>query len=454
MAVSTPATPSSNAPTVAATPSWPHPPVAQVVSRISEPAAPSTGVRGGTSQISSQISSQVPSHVAVSQQPAAAPAAVAATAAVPASESTFVPIAAGATLERGYGRMVVDTRVGEGGMGIVWRGWLFYPPTDPRGGEPPVAIALKVLRSQIGAREDVRTFFRNEAEALRALSHPNIVRFFDLFEWPPHPPSPPPSRPEPPELALAMEYVDGDTLEQVIARHVARAQLRGPGALPGMPFRRAWYYFQQLLGALAATHALGIVHRDVKPSNILIRRDGIVKLTDYGIARMNQPNGPDESNLAPGTGAYMSPEQVLSQPVDGRSDLYSAAIVLYEMLSGRTPFSTENKSEFWIRQEQVQRSPPPIRTLVAQAPPVLDALFFRALAKDKAMRFDNAIEMGNAFREAMGLPDSAEWRAQAEIARDAVPAHAAPAEAERQARLGTLREFLVKKYPTLGMTAA
>ncbi|HWL88935.1 MAG TPA: serine/threonine-protein kinase, partial [Polyangiaceae bacterium] len=258
-----------------------------------------------------------------------------------------------------------------------------------------------------------------------------------------------------PSLALAMEYVDGDTLEDVIARHVARARLRGPGALPGMPFRRAWYYFQQLLGALAATHALGIVHRDVKPSNILIRRDGIVKLTDYGIARFDQPNGPDESELAPGTGAYMSPEQVLSQAVDGRSDLYSAAIVLYEMLSGRTPFTIENKSEFWIRQEQVHGVPPPIRTFVAQAPPILDALFSRALAKDKTLRFDSAIEMGTAFRDALGLPDSAEWRAQAEIAKEAVPFPRAPsAEAERQARIGTLRDFLVKKYPTLAMTAA
>ncbi|WP_394823420.1 protein kinase domain-containing protein [Pendulispora albinea] len=383
---------------------------------------------------------------------------------IPASSSEvrYAPIALGATLERGYGRIVIDGRVGEGGMGIVWRGWLFYTPTGPRGTEPPEPIALKVLRPQVGARHDVRAFFRNEAEALRALSHPNIVRFHELFEWPPPRSMPPLSlgarelASGTSSLALAMEYVDGDTLEQVIARHVARAQLRGPGALPGMPFRRAWYYFQQLLGALAATHALGIVHRDVKPSNILIRRDGIVKLTDYGIARFDQPNAPDESNLAPGTGAYMSPEQVLSQPVDGRSDLYSAAIVLYEMLSGRTPFTTENKSEFWIRQEQVTRSPPPIRTLVAQAPPILDALFFRALAKDKTMRFDSAIEMGNAFREAMGLPDTDEWRAQAQIAKDAVIPASAPlaAEAERQARLGTLRDFLVKKYPTLAMTAA
>jgi serine/threonine protein kinase len=368
------------------------------------------------------------------------------------SQGSFTRIEPGATLERGYGRMVVDARVGEGGMGIVWRGWLFYPPDGPRGGEPATPIALKVLRPQAALREEVRAFFMTEAHALRALSHPNIVRFHELFEWPPAVVSGHTTT----ALVLAMEYVDGDTLEQIVARHVARAHLRGHGGLPSMPFMRAWYYFQQLLGALAATHALGIIHRDVKPSNVIVRRDGIVKLTDYGIARMNQPNAPDESRLAPGTGAYMSPEQVLSEPLDGRSDLYSAAVVLYEMLSGRPPFSIEDKSEFWIRQEQVHSQPPPIRTFVPQAPPILDALFARALAKDRAMRFENAIEMGNAFREALGIPDSPEWRAQAELARVASPpaSGTAAAESARRERMGTLRDFLAHRYPTMGMTAA
>jgi eukaryotic-like serine/threonine-protein kinase len=369
----------------------------------------------------------------------------------------------GLTIERGYGRIVVDARIGEGGMGLVWRGWLFYPPSAQGVTTAPVPIAIKVLKPQAAVREEVRRFFLTEAEALQRISHPNIVRFHELFEWPPPPPGSAPGpgleSTQPMSLALAMEYVDGDTLEDVIARHIARSVLRGPGgSLPGMAFRRAWYYFQQLLGALAATHALGIVHRDVKPSNVLIRRDGIVKLTDFGIARVDRPGGDDprDKDLAPGTGAYMSPEQVLSHPLDGRSDLYSAAVVLYEMLTGRTPIVTQNKSEFVVRQEQVNVMPPPIRTFVAQAPPVLDALFARALAKDPAYRFNDAIQMGSAFREALGIPETDEWRAQAEIAKVAV-APTAPGEAAEQAqqqKLGTLREFLVKRYKTMSMTAA
>jgi serine/threonine-protein kinase len=367
-------------------------------------------------------------------------------------------IGPGVTIERGYGRIVIDARIGEGGMGIVWRGWLFFPPTPHGATAAPVPIALKVLRPQAALREEVRRFFVTEAEALQRISHPNIVRFHELFEWPPPPPGVAPTNRTPSmSLALAMEYVDGDTLEDVIARHVARSRLRGPGgSLPGMAFRRAWYYFQQLLGALAATHALGIVHRDVKPSNVLIRRDGIVKLTDFGIARVERPGGTDprDRDLAPGTGAYMSPEQVLARPLDGRSDLYSAAVVLYEMLAGRTPILTQNKSEFVVRQEQVNGVAPPIRTFVAQAPPVLDALFARALAKDPAYRFTDAIQMGTAFREALGIPDTEEWRAQAEIAQVAIaPTAPGEQEAAQQKKLGTLRDFLVKRYKTMSMTA-
>jgi len=366
----------------------------------------------------------------------------------------------GTKIDRGYGTIVVDTRVGSGAMGTVYRAWLFHNPRGPRGGEAPVPLALKQLKPKASQSPEIFAFFQNEAEALERLDHPNVVRFYDLFTYgqttiglPPDPvPQDPnasatmalPTAPQASNwLTLAMEYVDGDTLDIVIARNVKRARLAGPSQLPGLAFQRAWYYVQQLLGALAAAHSLGIVHRDVKPSNIMIRRDGIVKLADFGIAYLVRPahgyKAPSPQELSPGTGTYMSPEQVLGAPLDGRSDLYSAAIVLYETLAGRPPFLPTGKSEIAIRIEQVEAPPPPIRTFVPQAPLVVDELFARALAKDPAARFSSAIEMGDAFRCALGLPDTPQWRALGEFAQ--VARHALTG-SERNEKLATLRQVV------------
>ena len=375
------------------------------------------------------------------------------------SRGTSKTLAAGAQIDRGYGKIVVDAKIGSGAMGTVWRAWLFWDPKGPRGHEPPLPLALKQLKPQAMIQPELRAFFQNEAEALRLLAHPNVVRFHELFTWSPTlqgaggGPAVAPAMEEPP--ILAMEFVDGDTLEDVVARNVARAKLAGPGVPPGLPFARAWYYVQQLLGALAAAHALGIIHRDVKPSNILIRRDGVVKLTDFGIAHLVNPmhgqKAPSPQELAPGTGAYMSPEAVLGRPLDGRSDLYSAAIVLYEALSGRPPFLPSEKSEFALRMDQVETPPPPIRQFVTMAPPMLDQLFARALAKDPNQRFGSAIEMGEAFRTAFGLPDTPEWRAQGEIAQ--VARLGPPQEPQRAQKLATLREIVAKAYRTQPMPA-
>ena len=358
------------------------------------------------------------------------------------TRETFGP---GVTIDRGDARLVIDARLGEGGMGVVWRAWSFRAPGTP-GAEEAEPVALKVLKPQALAQPGVRDLFLREAEALRRLSHPNVVGFHDLFE---HDGC----------LVLSIEHAECDTLETIVARHVARAHLRGGHGLPAMPLLRAWYYFQQLLGALAAIHALGIVHRDVKPSNVLVRLDGLVKLGDFGIARFaDAPATAATRKLAAGTGAYMSPEQVLSRPLDGRSDLYSAATVLYEMLAGRTPFVAD-QGEFLLRRAQVEARPPPIRAHLPQATPIVDALFARALAKDPAHRFESAIEMGDAFRTALGLPDTPEWRAQADIAVEArtllhprgpAPAVAAPSEGQAPNRLTTLREFVVHGYKTMG----
>ncbi len=330
-------------------------------------------------------------------------------------------IGPGTRIDRGFGTYVVDARLGAGAMGVVWRAWFFASPTGPRAGAPPELVALKQLRSHGSLQSQFQTFFLREAEALRRLSHPNVVGFYELFEWSPFggvggPPSSGASA-----LTLVMEYVEGCTLEDVIVRHVERARLAGHGALPGMPFRRAWYYFEQLLGALAATHALDIVHRDVKPSNLLIRSDGLVKLTDYGIARVAQQITPEEARSSPGTGAYMSPEQVLGRPLDGRSDLYSAAVVLYEMITGKPPFPVADRSEYEVRRAQVEAPPPPLRLSLPQAPRVLDVLFARALAKDPASRFASAVELGEAFRAALGMAATTSWAVQQQmsaLARD------------------------------------
>ena len=384
-------------------------------------------------------------------------------------------LAKGTQIERGYGRIVVEDKIGSGAMGTVYRAWLFWDPHGPRAKDPAVPLALKQLTPQASTHAELRAFFQNEAEALRLLAHPNVVRFHDLFEFVPEPtfqtgvvasvavPSAAISSVSPSSTGseiLAMEYVDGDNLEAVVARNVARSRIGGAGALPGLAFPRAWSYFQQLLGALAATHALGIVHRDVKPSNVMIRRDGIVKLTDFGIAHLANPQhaskAPSPQELAPGTGAYMSPEQVLGQQLDGRSDLYSAAIVLYEMLAGRPPFLPSERSEFALRMDQVETPPPSITRLVPQAPPALEGLFQRALAKSPQQRFGTAIEMGEAFRAGFGFPSTPEWAAQGEIARVAaerprVATSVGGIAAEK--KLATLRQIVAQRYCTAPMAA-
>ena len=299
-----------------------------------------------------------------------------------------------------FGRVVLGHELGEGGMGIVYRGWLYYDPQGRLAGTEPHPVAVKVLHPLLRGRDRAQKMFRREAEALRRLAHPNIVHFLALTEDQGH-------------LALVMELVHGEPLSSILARAVAA---RPSPTVPCVPLTLAWHYFAQLLGALAAVHELGILHRDVKPANVIARADGVVKLTDFGIARIPADDAAATGGLAPGTGAYMSPEAVRGGQLDPRSDLYSAAIVLYEMLTGRTPFDAPERSELMVRAAQLDESPAPVTSVVASAPPVLDVLMARALAKDPALRPGSAIELGDAFRDALGLPDTAGWSAQRELA--------------------------------------
>lgn len=287
-------------------------------------------------------------------------------------------------------------------MGVVHRGWLYYNPKGSRAGSAPHPVAIKALHPMLRGRERPRALFLSEALALERLSHPNIVHFFGLVD-------------DGVQLAIVMELVDGQALSEIIARKVAAG--RSP-SMPCLPFSRAWHYFSQLLGSLASVHALGIIHRDIKPANVLVRRDGVVKLTDFGIARVPADEARKTGGMAPGTGAYMAPEQVTAGEIDARTDLYSAAIVLYEMLTGVTPFDRPERNEIMVRTAQLDEIAAPISSQVSSAPQVLDALMARALAKDKAERFATAIELGDAFRELLGL-DAAGWAAQQNLAKHA-----------------------------------
>jgi serine/threonine protein kinase len=338
-----------------------------------------------------------------------------------------------------YGRVVLGRELGEGGMGVVYRGWLYYDPGGPLAGTPEHPVAVKVLHPLLRGRDRPQRMFRREAEALRRLAHPNIVHFFALAD-------------DGGQLALVMELVQGEPLSAVIARATLARAL--PSA-PAVPFLLAWHYFAQLLGALAAVHELGILHRDVKPANVIARTDGVIKLTDFGIARIPTEDAKATGGVAPGTGAYMSPEAVRGETLDPRSDLYSAAVVLYEMLAGRSPFDTPERNEIAIRTAQIDEPPPPITSLVPSAPPVLDLLFARALAKEPGHRYGSGIELGEAFQSALGLPPSSGWSAQKELAELAKTISGLDLEAlpgvpdtvtDAQERAQELREDLVAAF--------
>ncbi len=304
----------------------------------------------------------------------------------------------GSRLALDCGEVTLGKVIGRGGMGIVRRAELTNSPATTGSLSHPVAV--KLLNPMLHGSERIEQLFLGEAEALSRLAHPNIVHFFGLAE-------------RKGQLAIVMEFVQGRPLSDMITDAVKQRVKVSQPAIPMLP---AWNIFSQLLGALAATHALHIIHRDVKPSNVLIRDDGVVKLTDYGIARLPLKASGLTGSVAPGTGAYMSPEQVTASTMDPRSDLYAAGIVLFEMLTGRTPFESPERSELQLRMAQVNEVPTPLSNLMPGAPQVLDVFFSRTLAKDPQHRYPTAILMGEALRISLGLPDTSGWAAERRLA--------------------------------------
>jgi serine/threonine-protein kinase len=266
------------------------------------------------------------------------------------------------------GRYRIETVLGRGAMGVIY---LAHDPDIDR------KVAIKLVRADLLSGEDRADYlarFRREAQAAGRCSHPNIVTIYDfaLHEGNPF---------------LAMEYVDGVSLSQ--------ARQRGTVFSP----QDAGFVMAQVLDGLAAAHAMGIVHRDIKPANILLVGGNRVKVTDFGISRFNTSEMTQDGSVV-GTPSYMSPEQCRGDAVDSRSDLFSTAAVLYELLCGERPFPGKTIAE--VMQRLLNEAPADLRARNPAVVPALAAVVERALAKRAPDRFATAGEMAAALRAALG----------------------------------------------------
>ncbi|HZP73980.1 MAG TPA: Stk1 family PASTA domain-containing Ser/Thr kinase [Gaiellaceae bacterium] len=269
-------------------------------------------------------------------------------------------------------RYVIRRKLGSGGMADV------YLAEDQELGRP---VALKLLDDRHSADEQFVERFRREAQSAAGLNHPSIVSIFDrgYAEG---------------TYYIAMEYLDGRTLKELLVKN-------GPTPVP-----IAIDYARQILGALAFAHRNGIVHRDIKPHNIVVGGDGRLKVTDFGIARSGTSQMTEAGSIV-GTAQYLSPEQARGAPVDPRSDLYSLGIVLYEMLTGKVPFTGDTPVE--IAMKHLSQVPDPPSKLRPNVPHDLDAIVMRALAKDPEQRYASAEEMdADLARVARGVSVSRE----------------------------------------------
>ncbi len=254
------------------------------------------------------------------------------------------------------GRYRIERKLGSGGMAEV------YLAEDEELGRK---VALKILNERHARDEQFVERFKREARNAASLSHPHIVRIYDRGQFDE-------------TYYIAMEYLDGPTLKELLVR-------KGP-----TPPLTAIKFAREILSALAEAHRHDIVHRDIKPHNVIVSPDWNVKVTDFGIARSGASQMTEAGSIV-GTAQYLSPEQARGKPVDQRSDLYSVGIVLYEMLTGTVPFTGDAAVE--IAMKHLSNIPEPPSTRREGISPDLDAVVMRALAKDPEQRYASADEM-------------------------------------------------------------
>lgn len=255
------------------------------------------------------------------------------------------------------GRYEIMEIIGVGGMAVVYKA---FDNIDHR------IVAVKILKDEYLANPDFKRRFMNESKAISVLSHPNIVKVYDVSYG---------------EILqyIVMEYVDGITLKEYIEQQ---------GTIDP---REALYFVTQILRALQHAHDKGIVHRDIKPQNIMLISDGTIKVTDFGIARFSRSETRTMTDGAIGSVHYISPEQAKGSVTDAKTDLYSVGVVLYEMLTGRLPFQSDNAVSVALM--QLHNDPIKPRDINPDIPVGLEQIIIRAMQKNQNDRYQSASEI-------------------------------------------------------------
>jgi serine/threonine-protein kinase len=259
------------------------------------------------------------------------------------------------------GNYKIESKLGEGGMGAVYKGVDTMLDRE---------VAIKALRPELTSQAAVVERFRSEAVTLAKLHHPNIATLYSLFR-------------HGDELYMVLEYVRGETLDSILQKR---------GALPS---GEVIPVFCQILDGINHAHEYGIVHRDIKPANMMLTEKGTLKVLDFGIARLLGSNRMTRAGSIIGTLEYMAPEQVKGNETDARTDIYALGMMLYEVLTGRAPFDTDN--EFELMQLQTEAMPPAPRSINSSISEEVEAAIMRAIQKKPEDRFQTAGD----FRESL-----------------------------------------------------
>jgi serine/threonine protein kinase len=255
------------------------------------------------------------------------------------------------------GRYEIRELIGIGGMADVYKA---FDVVEEK------TVAVKILKEEYLTNEDFKRRFRNESKAIAVLSHPNIVKIFDVSFG---------DRVQ----FIVMEYVDGITLKEYIQQQKV------------VSWKETVHFTVQILRALQHAHDNGIVHRDIKPQNVMLLQDGTVKVMDFGIARFARDNGRTISEKAIGSVHYISPEQARGEVTDEKTDIYSVGVMMFEMLTGKLPFDGESPVAVAVKQMQAEAPAP--RSINEDIPEGLEEIVVRAMKKDPDLRYQTAAEM-------------------------------------------------------------